>query len=160
MTYGTRRDDNSPGNTSEVESRQNFQSSVSLPSPPGFDSTGQMDPQSIPESPTGSSAGTQTLATLKQEAIKEKRQSGRQVPARTRTRGPPRSRRRNGRTMKEEYFDSMTWTRTFVSEPLYPNGTLIKQIAKFGRAMSRSVPRAQRQSLHTIPQSVIYAKSN
>ena len=57
MTYGTRRDDSSPGMSSEVEYRHDFQSSVSLPSPPAFANTGQLDPHSIPESPAGSSPG-------------------------------------------------------------------------------------------------------
>ena len=120
ITYGTRRDYNSPSMTSEVESRQDFQSSVSLPSPLGIVSIRKVDPQSMPESPACSSPGAQTLATLKQDAIRKKRQSSRRVPSKSRTRGPPRPRRRVGRIMKEVYFDSMPWTRSFASAPLDP----------------------------------------
>ena len=99
-------------------SRQDSQSSVPLPSHPGFVNSGPIDPQTIPESPARSSPGNPTLATLRREAIKERRQTRWQIPSRTR--GPPSPKRRVGRIMKEEYFDSMPWTRTFLSGPVDP----------------------------------------
>ena len=117
-TYGPRDVDCSPGVTSDAESRQDFQSSVSLPSPPVCVGPGHLDPLSSHGSPIGSSPGNQTLATVRKEAIKEKRQAPKSVSARTKSRGISKPRRRVGRIMKEEYFDTTPWTRTFVSGPL------------------------------------------
>ena len=114
-TYGPRGGDSSPGITSDAESRQDFQSSVTMPSPPILVDPGHLDPSSNQGSPIWSSPGNQTLATVRKEAIKEKRQAGKSTSARTRARGPPKPRRPVGRIMREEYFDTMTWTRTFVS---------------------------------------------
>ena len=119
-TCGPRGTDSSLGNSSDIESCQDFQSSVSLPSPPVFVDPGQPDPETNQGSPFGSSPGNQTLATVRREAIKEKKQVGKSVSARTKSRGPPKPRRRIGRIMKEEYFDTMPWTRTFVSGPVDP----------------------------------------
>ena len=119
-TYGPRGVDSSPGYTSETESRQDFQSSVTLPSPPVFVDPGHLDLASNQGSPVGSSPGNQTLATVTKEAIKAQRQAGRSVSSRTKSRAPPRPRHRVGRIMKEEYFETMPWTRTFVSGPVDP----------------------------------------
>ena len=120
ITYGSRRDDSSPGITSEVESRQDFQSSVSLPTPPAFTNAKQFDLQGHPESSAVPSPGAQTLATLKQEAMREKRNQGKQKSTKSKTEGPARPRRRVGQITTEEYFDSMPWTRAFVSGPMNP----------------------------------------
>ena len=100
ITYGTRRDDASPGVTSEAESHQDLASNSN--------------------SPACSSPGAQTLTTVRREAISEQGQAGRQASTRNRARGQARSRRRVGRVLKEEYFESMPWTRTLVSGPIEP----------------------------------------
>ena len=120
ITYDTRRGDASPGMTSEAESQPDFQSSVAMPTPPTAGNRRQADFESDPQSPVASSPGMETLATIRQEAITEQRHSRKQNPARTRARGPARPRRRIGRVMKEEHFESMPWTRTFVSGPVDP----------------------------------------
>ena len=120
ITYGTRRNDTSTGATSEAESHQDFQSSVTLPTPPTIGATRPADFGSNLNSPAGSSPGAQTLATVRREAINEQRQTGRRTTTRTRTAGQTRPRRRIGRVMKDECFESMPWTRTFVSGPVDP----------------------------------------
>ena len=133
ITYGTRRDDTRTGATSEAESHHDFQSSVTLPTPPAVGGTRPADLVSNSNSPTGSSPGTQTLATVRREAISEQRETGRRVTTRTRTGGQTRPRRRVGRVMRDEYFESMPWTRTFVSGPVDPkwnNHKIYCQICK------------------------------
>ena len=120
ITYDTRRGDASPGMTSEAESQPDFQSSVAMPAPPTAGNRRQADFESDPQSPVASSPGMETLATIRQEAITEQRHSRKQNPARTSARGPARPRRRIDRVMKEEHFESMPWTRTFVSGPVDP----------------------------------------
>ena len=132
-TYCPRELDSSPGITSDAESRQDLRSSISLPSPPVFVGPGHPDPTSDQGSPIGSSPGNQTLATVRKEAIKEKRQTGKSVSQRTKSRGSPKPRRRIGRIMREEYFDTMPWTRTFVSFPVDPRWNrqkIYRQICK------------------------------
>ena len=119
-TYGPRELDCSPGIVSDAESQRDLQSSISLPSPPVFAGMGRPDPTSNQGSPIGSSPGSQTLATIKKEAMKEKKQTGKSSSTRTKSRGPPKPRRRIGRIMREEYFDTMPWTRVFVSGPVDP----------------------------------------
>ena len=119
-TYGLTGGETSPGLTTDTESRQDFQSSVKMPSPPVFADQEPFDPESNQGSPFGSSPGTQTLAAVRKEAIKEKRQSGKGKSAKSRARGPPRPKRRVRRIMREEHFDSMPWTRVFVSGPVDP----------------------------------------
>ena len=119
-TYSTRRGGASSGMTSEAESQPDFQSSVAMPAPPTTASNQQVDLETDPHSPAVSSPGAQTLANVRQEAINEQRQARRQTSSRTRPRGQARLRRRIGRVMKEEYFETMPWTRTFVSGPVDP----------------------------------------
>ena len=120
VTQGTRRGGSSTGATSDAESHHDFQSSIALPTPPAVVSVGLTDLGSNSNSPTGSSPGTQTLANVRREAINEQRQAGKRGTTRTRTGGQMRPRRRVGRVMKEDCFESMPWTRTFVSGPVDP----------------------------------------
>ena len=115
-TYSSRDVDSSPVITGDGESRQDFQSSVFLPSPPVFVGPSHLDPSSNQGSPIVSSPGNQKLATVTKEVIKAKRQAEKSVSARTKSRGPPKPRR----ILKEEYFDTMPWTRLFVSGPVDP----------------------------------------
>ena len=120
MTYDTRGGDSSPEFTSDPESNRDFQSSVALPVPPTYPRENQLVQENSPVSFDCSSPGTETLAALRQEAIKEK-EKGRLPPqVQPKPKRPSRPRRRIGRIMKEEYFDSMPWTRVFVSGPLDP----------------------------------------
>ena len=59
ITIGSRRDDSSTGVTSEAESHPDFQSSVTLPTPPTVGDAGLVDPGSRTDSPTISSPGKQ-----------------------------------------------------------------------------------------------------
>ena len=118
ITYDTRGGDSSPGFTSDLESNRDFQSSVALPVPPIRPRETQLAQENFPVSFQCSSPGTETLAALRQEAIKEKGRLPPQVLPKPKR--PSRPRRRIGRIMKEEYFDSMPWTRVFVSGPLDP----------------------------------------
>ena len=80
ITYGTRSDDTSTGAT---RSHQDFQSTVTLPTPPTVGGTRLADFGSNSNSTTGSSTGTQTLAIVRHEAISEQRLTGRRVTTRT-----------------------------------------------------------------------------
>ena len=120
ITFDPHRDNSSTGVTSEAESHPDFQSSVTLPTPPTVGDAGLVDPGSRTDSPAISSPGTQTLAAVRKEAINEQRQTGKRVTARIKTSGQGRPRRRVGRVMKEEYFESMPWTRVFVSGQVDP----------------------------------------
>ena len=94
MTYGAGDSDSSHGASTDAESRQDFQSSITLPSPPGFSSEGITDLPTRPTSPTCSSP--QTLATLKREAMKEKSKASKRTHATNKSRGRPTPRRRIG----------------------------------------------------------------
>ena len=120
MTYGTREGDSSQAVTSDAEPHQDFQAGITIPSPPGFSPDGIAMSSTEPLSPACSSLGGKSLATLKQEAIKEKGKAGKRSQVRNKSRGRPTQRRRIGRIMKKEYFESMPWTRTFVSGPMDP----------------------------------------
>ena len=96
ITFDPHRDNSSTGVTSEGESHPDFQSSVTLPTPPTFGDAGLVDPGSRTDSPTISSPGTQTLAAVRKEAINEQRQTGKRATARIRTSGEGRPRRRVG----------------------------------------------------------------
>ena len=120
ITFDPNRDNSSIGFTSEAESHPDFQSSVTLPTPPTVGDAGLVNPGCRTDSPAISSPGTQTLAAVRKEAINEQRQTGKRVTARIKTSGQGRPRRRVGRVMKEEYFESMPWTRVFVSGPFDP----------------------------------------
>ena len=75
ISYGTRRDDASPGMTSEAESHQDVQSSITMPTPPTIGGNRQKDLQCNSNSPACSSPGAQTLSTVRREAISEQRQT-------------------------------------------------------------------------------------
>ena len=120
ITFDPHRDNSSIGFTSEAESHPDFQSSVTLPTPPTVGDAGLVDPGSRTDSPAISSPGTQTLAAVRKEAINEQRQTGKRVAARIKTSGQGRPRKRVGRVMKEENFESIPWTRVFVSGPVDP----------------------------------------
>ena len=120
MTYDTRGGDSSPGFTSDPETNRDFQSSVVLPVPPICPREKQLVQENSPVSFDCSSPGTETLAALRQEAIKEKEKGRLPQQVQPKPKRPSRPRRRIGRIMKEEYFDSMPWTRVFVSGPLDP----------------------------------------
>ena len=120
ITFDPNRDNSSIGFTSEAESHPDFQSSVTLPTPPTVGDAGLVNPGCRTDSPAISSPGTQTLAAVRKEAINEQRQTGKRVTARIKTSGQGRPRRRVGRVMKEEYFESMPLTRVFVSGPVDP----------------------------------------
>ena len=120
MTYDTRGGDSSPGFTSDPESNRDFQSSVVLPVPPSCPRENQLVQGSSPVSFDCSSPGTETLAALRQEAIMEKEKERLPPQVQPKSKRPSRPRRRIGRIMKEENFDSMPWTCVFVSGPLDP----------------------------------------
>ena len=64
------------------------------------------------------SPGAQTLASLKEEALKV-RQSKRRLSTTPGQASTPRRRvSRSCEILKEEYFERMSWTRTFVSVPV------------------------------------------
>ena len=96
ITFDPHRDNSSIGFTSEAESHPDFQSSVTLPTPPTVGDAGLIDPGSRTDSPAISSPGTQTLAAVRKEAINEQRQAGKRVTARVKTSGQGRPRRRVG----------------------------------------------------------------
>ena len=148
ITYDTRRGDASPGMTSEAESQPDFQSSVAMPAPPTAGNRRQVDFESDPQSPVAFSPGMQTLATIRHGATTEQRHSRKHTSARTRARGPARPRRRMGRdhVMKEKHFESMPWTRTFVSGPVDPSGISIRSTARFASATCRYELKARRKS--------------
>ena len=90
-----------------------------IPSPPGFDCS-QDDPLSRTPLTVCGSPGAQTLAAVKQEAIRDRslaRTSGRTT---VKSKTPRRRIARRGKIMREEYFEGMSWTRVFVSGPLDP----------------------------------------
>ena len=66
------------------------------------------------------SPGSQTLAALKQEAIKDKRTIQTKWRSSNKSKIPRRKVTGGDRTLREEYFEGMSWTRTFVSGPLDP----------------------------------------
>ena len=108
ITYGTREGDSSQAVTSDAESRPDFQSSITLQSRPGFCPEGVAMRPTEPSSPACSSPGGQTLATLKQGAIKEKGKGEKRTQSKNKSRSRPTPRRRIGRIMKEEYFETMS----------------------------------------------------
>ena len=61
------------------------------------------------------SPGGQTLAALRQEAIKDKQITQTSRRSATTSKIPRRKPIRGGRIMREEYFEGMSWTRVFVS---------------------------------------------
>ena len=79
ITFDPHRDNSSIGFTSEAESHPDFQSSVTLPTPPTIGDAGPVDPGSRTDSPAISSPGTQTLAAVRKEAINEQRQTCKRV---------------------------------------------------------------------------------
>ena len=117
MTCNTREGDSSPVFTSDAESRRDLQSSVSFPIPTSGDREGQTDQVPTQLSLNCPSPERETLASLRQEAIREKGKTKRPTLTASKSKGPKRPRRKIGRVMKEEYFDSMPWTRVFVTGP-------------------------------------------
>ena len=106
MTYNTRREDSSLGFTSDPEFRRDSQSSVSVPVPPIGDREGHLDQGFSTMSLECSNPGAETLGALRQEAVREKGKSRRQSQIQTKAKRPSRPRRRIGRIMRVEYFDS------------------------------------------------------
>ena len=144
ITYGTRRGDSSQRATSDAESRQDFQSSITLPLPPGFSTEEVANCPTGPSSPACSSPGAQTLATLKWEAIRERGQASKRTHTTVKDRGRPTPLRRIGRVMKKEYFESMPWTRTIVFGPMDPKwnpNKIYSQVCKCNVSMRSKGPR-------------------
>ena len=73
------------------------------------------EPQQLADSP-----GAQTLAALKEEARKDPPSKGRKSKIPSKPRTTRRKVTRSCQIMKEEYFEGMAWTRTFVSGPVDP----------------------------------------
>ena len=94
-------------------------SSVILPSPsvPGCSQT---DPRSSTHMNTAESPGAQTLASLTEEALRDIHCSKKKKNNPTQLKKSHRVVRRSGKTMREEHFEGMAWTRTFVSGPMDP----------------------------------------
>ena len=93
---------------------------IAISRPPQRYDTSHMDPSSSEPHLQVASPGAQTLASLKEEALRDQQSKGRKpkIP-----RKPCTQRRRVTRSckiMKEEYFEGMAWTRTFVSGPVDP----------------------------------------
>ena len=88
--------------------------------PPQRYDISRVDPSSSEPHQQVASPGAQTLASLKEEALKDQQSKGRKPKN---SRKPSTQRRRVTRSckiMKEEYFEGMAWTRTFVSGPVDP----------------------------------------
>ena len=63
---------------------------------------------------------TQTLAELKQKAIKDRGKKKRKPTGKSKVKNPRKAVKRFSRIMREEHFEGMSWTRTFVSGPMDP----------------------------------------
>ena len=64
--------------------------------------------------------GAQTLASLKEEAIKDRRSKRLHTKTSRKSQAARQNVSRSCKIMKEEYFEGMAWTRTFVSGPVDP----------------------------------------
>ena len=91
---------------------------ISLP-PRGFP-VGIMDPTSSEPHQQVASPGSQTLAALKEEAQRDQQSKGRKTKVPSKPRTARRRVTRSCKIMKEEYFEGMAWTKTFVSGPVDP----------------------------------------
>ena len=91
---------------------------ISLP-PRGFP-VGIMDPTSSEPHQQVASPGSQTLAALKEEALRDQQSKGRKTKVPSKPRTTRRRVTRSCKIMKEEYFEGMAWTKTFVSGPVDP----------------------------------------
>ena len=99
--------------------RPSLTSVTHIPSLPAFGCS-QEDTRGNTPLTACDSPGGQTLAALKQEAIKDKQVTQVSKRSATRSKIPRRKPIRGGRIMREEYFEGMSWTRVFVSGPLDP----------------------------------------
>ena len=68
----------------------------------------------------GDSPGAQTLAGLKREAAASKSRKRSKRPDKAKSRKSTKAVWRSNKVMREELFEGMNWTRTFVSGPMDP----------------------------------------
>ena len=108
------------------------------------------EPQQFADSP-----GAHTLAALKEEARKDQPSKGRKskIPGKPRT--TRRKVTRSCKIMKEEYFEGMAWTRTFVSGPVDPSGIGTSSTVKSARATCQSMGKEPGRSCATMRQKNI-----
>ena len=93
---------------------------ITVAKPPCQERTTVTDPRSTELQTEVESPEAQTLASLKAVALQDQQSKRRKTKA---PKKPPTTRRRVARAckiMKEEYFEGMAWTRTFVTGPLDP----------------------------------------
>ena len=92
---------------------------VHIPSPPRYGCSrvnpGAQTPTNATYSPEG-----QTLASLKQDTIKDRRQSRNVSRPHVAPKAPRKKTPRRGKIIREEYIEEMSWTPRFVSGPLDP----------------------------------------
>ena len=124
ITSGALRSDNS--NSIGYSFEKTPPSVVAIAQPPQSSNIAHMEPTSFEPDNQVVSLSAQTLASLKEEALRAKESKGRKsnVPSKPRT-----TRRRVTRSykiLKEGYFERMAWTRTFVSGPVDPKGNRYK----------------------------------
>ena len=99
----------------------------------------QTDPSfSAPQQPVDS-PGAQTLAALKEEARKDPPFKGRKPKTPKKPRTTRRRVTRSCKLMKEEYFEGMAWTRTFVSGPVDPKWNRYKFHCQICKATCQSM---------------------
>ena len=93
---------------------------VTIKKPPCREKNIEMDPKSNEPQTATESPGAQTLASLKAEALQDQQSTKRKSKAPQRITTTRRRITRACKIMKEEYFEGMAWTRTFVTGPLDP----------------------------------------
>ena len=110
----------SQGFTSDPDSHHDFQSSVNLASPPTAIAIGSRDSGTTASTFECFSPGAQTLANFQQEALRQKRKASKKPSGAHKTSRHPKPCKPIGRVMRQEYFESMPWTLTFVSGSMGP----------------------------------------
>ena len=93
---------------------------ITVNKPPCRGRNMEMDPKSTEPQAETESPGAQTLASLKAEALQDQQSTKRKSKAPKKTTTTRRRVTRACKIMKEEYFEGMAWTRTFVTGPLDP----------------------------------------
>ena len=93
---------------------------VGISRPPRGFPVGIMDPTSSEPHQLVASPVSQTLAALKEEALRDQQSKGRKTKVPSKPRTTRRRVTRSCKIMKEEFFEGMAWTKTFVSGPVDP----------------------------------------
>ena len=104
------------------------------------------DPRSPGEFGQRESPGAQTLAEIKREAVRAKKNKRGRGGAEQKTGKSRKAVARSNKIMREDLFEGLTWTPTFVSGPIDPKWNPINSIVKHAKAISPFMAKVRKKS--------------